>query len=156
MPFSDWYGIYLGLQPLGELTAGFLCESVKPKSGKKAKRDLQEAPTLVSIIEILFWKLPHSALREFGFCEFCSWTICSYHLPCRSVSGACCGKETKIFRFPDYCPCFCHLPPSCAQVQRKKIVGRYSLTRSSTIWFPWLSCSPYYSEGASAQRKEIL
>lgn len=104
---------------------GFLCESVKPKFGKKAKRDLQEPLTLASIplvitIGIWVWDLPHSAHREFGFCEFCSWAICCYHLPCRSVLGTCCGKETKIFRFPDYCPCFCHLPPSCEQVQRKK------------------------------------
>lgn len=68
---------------------------------QKAKRDLQEAPNIVSILLVvtiltLVWKLPHSAHREFGLCEFWSSIVCGYHLPCRSVLGTCCGKEAKI------------------------------------------------------------
>lgn len=83
----------------------------KVKVCQKAKRDLQEAPTFASILLVvtiltLVWKLPCSAHREFGLCEFCSWTVCLYHLPRRNLlwKGS---KDLQISRLlPLFLPSF--------------------------------------------------
>lgn len=78
-PFSDWGGVYLGLEPLRELPAGFFMWIRKGKIWQKAKRDLQEAPTLGSILLVvtIHWSenfpiQPTAHNSQIGLCEFFS------------------------------------------------------------------------------------